>query len=1103
MQTFRRPPSGGWIVREPGGKYGLGKVLRSDGDILTVEHFVSVTRRECLEYHKRSVVHVPLAKQTRCYVYSEDDQRWYMGRIGERDGAEYEVNLPDRSSLWIHEACVYVRCALISEDPTDTLQVYGHETAHFYEARSQLSRSLVRQRAAARGITALTSSRIELFAHQVEVVRRVLQDPVQRYLLADEVGLGKTVEAGVILRQFLLDDRDARALVVVPPLLLDQWRRELDSKFEAFRDDRVTVLSLHELERVPKHSKFGLMVVDEAHHVAANASSRDGTVRAQFETCRTFAHATERLLLLSATPAANHETEFLAMLHLLDPQTYRLEEVAQFRERVARRQEIGGVLLTLTETARPFSLRLSAANLERLFPDDAIVAGYVRQLKYLLDSAPGDTSIRASVVRAIRTHVSETYRLHRRMLRNRRTALADAIPARSSHRVQEHHDESETTSRVTEVMEEWRTLAAASVRHEPEDSAVRAGLLASFLVFVQAADGSPILLEWLARLRLGERLPEVAAEFLSELPLSATTMLRETPHFTSEGEVLRALAEAAHAQAAEQHRLRTVTELLREIRARSGIASPPRCVVFTAITSTARLVAKHLAATLGRTAVASHVAGLAREVIEEGVQRFRTNRDCFVLVCDSSGEEGRNFQFAEHLIHYDLPWHPNRLEQRLGRVDRISRRRDLRMHVLLGPARSDALDLAWYRLLSAGFGLFSSSIASLQFYVDAHLRGVLRRAFEEGAAGLAALATETRIEINAEQVKIEEQAAIDEIDAREEGAEEFFKALDDSDADFAKFEAAVEGWTCNVLGFAREADSRTPGVVRYRAERRTLVPDDILRSRFSGFLDRFGAYDRTVATRHPGTAVYRLGDGLVDALAEYAAWDDRGQTFAIWREDPEWSPGEGREWAGFRFDLVIEADIDPALQVLARRGVADASRHALSRQADALLPPRTETVLLDVGLTEVTDASLLKRLRRPFSKERSGTGKDHNLTKHRTSAIDALVSPDAWERLCSDARDASLRLVRLRPKFSQHNQKHATAAARALEIKLEQLRLRMARTSVGDGAATAREVELERELGVALGQGTREPKIRVHSVGFIVVSGRGPLSQATGAPGYA
>ena len=80
-------------------------------------------------------------------------------------------------------------------------------------------------------MSALFSSIIELEPHQVEVVRRVLQDPVKRYLLADEVGLGKTIEAGVLIRQYVQDDPDHRIVVLVPAPLIAQWRGERCRRF--------------------------------------------------------------------------------------------------------------------------------------------------------------------------------------------------------------------------------------------------------------------------------------------------------------------------------------------------------------------------------------------------------------------------------------------------------------------------------------------------------------------------------------------------------------------------------------------------------------------------------------------------------------------------------------------------------------------------------------------------------------------------------------------------------------------------------------------------------------------------------------------------------
>jgi ATP-dependent helicase HepA len=139
----------------------------------------------------------------------------------------------------------------------------------------------VRQRAAAGGLTGLLSAPIALERHQVEVVRRVLHDPVQPYLLADEVGLGKTIEAGVIVRQHILDHpRDHRVLVIVPEQLQGQWESELRERLQvgAAYGHRVTIVALEELNQQPLASLAAtLLVIDEAHQAVAGWEEPEGT----------------------------------------------------------------------------------------------------------------------------------------------------------------------------------------------------------------------------------------------------------------------------------------------------------------------------------------------------------------------------------------------------------------------------------------------------------------------------------------------------------------------------------------------------------------------------------------------------------------------------------------------------------------------------------------------------------------------------------------------------------------------------------------------------------------------------------------------------------
>lgn len=157
-----------------------------------------------------------LGRNTRVFIFDEISNQWRIGRVRHDDGEGAEIRLAHQKDIYLSHDRVFVRWKRPIKDPVDFLGNLVTETPQYAEARSAFMRNYVFQRGAAFGISALLSSSIELESHQIDVVRRVLTDHTQRYLLADEVGLGKTIEAGIIIRQTVLDDiRNHRVLVLV------------------------------------------------------------------------------------------------------------------------------------------------------------------------------------------------------------------------------------------------------------------------------------------------------------------------------------------------------------------------------------------------------------------------------------------------------------------------------------------------------------------------------------------------------------------------------------------------------------------------------------------------------------------------------------------------------------------------------------------------------------------------------------------------------------------------------------------------------------------------------------------------------------------------
>ena len=175
---------------------GFGKVIGVQGSKYQVEFFVSPWKRRTFVHALKLSMVKCLPRQIRVFV--EDAGKWRMGRIEmeyRRDdgGFDYDVRFPNRVKEEISGDRLFVRCNAPFDDPTSMLANSAMETQYWHDRRAEFSSQLLSQRAVSRGLYSLLSSSIEFVPHQIEVARRVLEDPLQRYVLADEVG----VNAGV------------------------------------------------------------------------------------------------------------------------------------------------------------------------------------------------------------------------------------------------------------------------------------------------------------------------------------------------------------------------------------------------------------------------------------------------------------------------------------------------------------------------------------------------------------------------------------------------------------------------------------------------------------------------------------------------------------------------------------------------------------------------------------------------------------------------------------------------------------------------------------------------------------------------------------------
>ncbi|MDJ0772371.1 MAG: protein DpdE [Mastigocoleus sp. MO_167.B18] len=1109
----------GSLVRSGTNNLGIGKIIDISDPQITVEYFCSVAQRVKASVPLNSLARIRLQPQTRCYIRDEIQDTWNIGRIYEwdEDKNHYQIDLPDCKTILAREEDIYVRCNMHIADPIETLAIKGHETPYFHDKRLNLVQSLIEQRALSHGMTGLISANIKLYPHQVEVIRRVLEDPIQRYLLADEVGLGKTIEAGAILRQYLLDESSGSALVVVPQYLIEQWRSELEQKFYISHfSKRVQIIAFEEMNRVSLNLELGLLIVDEAHHIAAMAASTDSIQRRQFQTCKQLAHKSDRLLLLSATPVLNNERDFLAMLHLLDPISYPLDNLEDFRNRVKKRSSVGKVLLCFQEGAKSSVLQGNLEQLRQLFAEDKYVLNLATELenclqKNLESTNPESTNSESTdkLVRKIHSHISETYRLHNRMLRNRRAAVEDVIFDRNVTPKVEY-DLDERSFDIHELIENWRQAA-------PKQEAYKR-------IFVLLFRGSGTWLGVLKDVITARFGSKSSAMRLREFSADDVQKLTEIPLFEGEEKILQNLLQIINQPSEDGDRLellKTVIlyrlseifelqswrsnlgkllELLKQ-RIKTPIAGKklPKIVVFTSFMQTGTEIIKFLQHNFGENAVASHLLGQNRTQIEQNLTKFKNNPNCFILVCDSSGEEGHNLQFADWMINFDLPGLPSRLEQRIGRIDRIGRPLQVELTIFAGVDLEDSPHDAYYQLLKNGFRIFDRSIASLQYYADEKISDIETILFASGGNELLKVIPDIQKETVEEEVKISEQNILDEIDVRDESIAEYFQALDDYDARHQELQRAVEGWICQGLLFQQRQDINLKGVVRYLATKRTLVPANQLKSLFATHIKDPGTYDRRIANQTAGVKLYRIGEGFIKTLTSYIRWDDRGQAFAMWRTDESWDATEGEEWFGFRFDYVVETDLSSAKEIVKSYGLDVRKLKSLKRRTDALFPPLIRTVFIDARnqqMSIVEDDNIQQILQRNYSGKSYKVNRDYNLAKNRLAILDRFIPAEEWQDFCRQARTSSEELLKQQPKFIELCQQRALLAENKLETRINQLRLRLMQHSEIEqisNSSLTEELDTETALSQAVVEGIRHPSIRLDSVGFIVVSGQPPL----------
>ena len=635
---------------------------------------------------------------------------------------------------------------------------------------------------------------IKLDAYQLEPLRKALRLPRVNLFIADDVGLGKTIEAGLITRELILRKKAKEVIVCCPPSMLFQWKDELEVRFGLTFE----ILDKEYMKRVRRERGFGvnpwsthsrflvshrllideaytaplrdwlgdfrsgtLFILDEAHHAAPSSGQRYAIDSQITRAVRDLAHRFEHRLFLSATPHNGHSNSFSALLEILDPQRFvrgvpitkkslddvmvrRIkDDIREIQGGFPKRQVVQLDIKGLPEDAPELKLsalldeyrrlreqRLSGENRRKQASAGLLITGLQQRLL---------SSIEA-FARTLRVH-RKTVMRQWELARTDQVAKEQSIPARA-----------DLFTESVSSDDDRATLSEEQLRVE-EDLQVTA---------ISAATAEPFK---------GSQAQQLFAR--EQALLDQMTEIAEESRLSPDGRIVRLI---------EWIREKQCPDLPMPGKAAKSPAewNDTRVIIFTEYDDTKRYLHQQLDSAIAGTDRADERIAIfhgptpneEREAIKMAFNAEPRKHPVRILIATDAAREGLNLQaHCWNLFHFDVPWNPSRMEQRNGRIDRKLQPRDeVFCHYFVYRQRPEDRILS---CLVRKTETIKKELGSLAQVIDAKLTETLKRGIRRDAVD------DLEREIEAADLPADRRQAVEEeLEATRERQEALRKQID-------------------------------------------------------------------------------------------------------------------------------------------------------------------------------------------------------------------------------------------------------------------------------------------------------------------------------------
>ena len=879
-------------------------------------------------YDIEEVSRCKILKETKVFNFFEIAQTVTFSGKDEEGFYEYYIKYNDGEVAKVREDEIMADFNRVEANPLEQMISYEFHNPFWYEKRRIAAEAINVLENFGDGIKTLIGSRTFLFEHQIDTIIRALNEKECRLMLADEVGLGKTIEALVIIKG--LKKKSERVLLIIPEALTNQWRNELEFKFwmksvifdgTNIDDEDIVIVSYEDINLLnirDIEGEFDYCVIDEVHRLVGEERVYNKILQ--------ISKSVSKLLLLSATPIQKRKEEYLKLLTLLKPDKYEDLSEEEFSDIVDKNKKIKKLVYKICrDLPEIYGEEVDEDDVEEIFDYLEEISDDLEDkcLEKMVDELDLDSEdYGEEKVREILAYISMTYQFEKNIIRHRREELRDILPKRELETIYytmsssaENYYESNCYESLLSYIEKLKECCEWNIE-----------LQEYIRILLNAAFSSPWALDNLIKLRKDSLKNRIRSFYNSSIvssfrreKLKNKTIIESIERVQDEEESLEELEYLLSnwIKAAEKEIL-NIEECMNDPDIIKGrllkVADyieqelyDEKVVIFTAWAETLERLRDILTRLYGEDSVSTFYIGNNTEELEENVYKFQNSPECRFMLCDELGGEGRNFQMADAIVHIDIPFSPTILEQRIGRLDRIGRDKEKPVRNVV-VVSEETVEQSLFDLWKDGLNIFNESLSGMEIALEDIDREILE-AFKYGIKyGLSDAITEIKRNADEMRKEIEEERYYDmarQLDLNTKGKYETIINKFDNEGG-ALLAKMMLDW-CTAIGFMpsyseEEILEFDRSSVKGISMKHTLfqIPDtkvSLERSNKRNVIR--GTFDRSKAVNKEDLVFFAPGEEIFESIMKNVEEGFRGKSIAASIKNAPFN------WEGFIFSYNV------------------------------------------------------------------------------------------------------------------------------------------------------------------------------------------------------